>query len=70
MHGDKFSCSIAVWVERKRSILFISLLYHFLCRFEGISGVEVYQSLRIPDPGLRERREIDLVILTKRYSYY
>jgi len=35
-------------------------------RFEGVPGVEVYQSLRIPDPGNRGRREIDLVLLTKR----
>lgn len=34
--------------------------------FEGLPGVEVYQSLRIPDPGNRGRREIDLVLLTKR----
>ncbi|KAG0562417.1 hypothetical protein KC19_9G144300 [Ceratodon purpureus] len=34
--------------------------------FEGIPGVEVYQSLRIPDPEHRGRREIDIVLLTKR----
>lgn len=34
--------------------------------FEGIPGVEVYQSLRLPDPGNRGRREIDIVLLTKR----
>jgi hypothetical protein len=28
--------------------------------------VEVYQSLRIPDPGHRGRREIDIVLLTQR----
>lgn len=38
----------------------------FLSRFQGIPGVEVYQSLRIPDPGHRGRREVDIVLLTKR----
>lgn len=39
-----------------------------LLRFEGIPGVQVYTSLRIPDSGRRGRREIDLVLLTKRCS--
>jgi len=40
--------------------------FHVFNRFEGIPGVEVYQSLRLPDPGNRGRREIDIVLLTKR----
>lgn len=38
--------------------------------FEGIPGVQVFTSLRIPDTGQgRGRREIDLVVVTKRELY-
>ncbi|KAL2650245.1 hypothetical protein R1flu_018373 [Riccia fluitans] len=37
--------------------------------FQGVPGVQVYSSLRIPDTGHRGRREIDIVLLLKRELY-
>ncbi|KAG6541643.1 hypothetical protein Mapa_016908 [Marchantia paleacea] len=37
--------------------------------FQGVPGVQVYSSLRIPDTGHRGRREIDLVLVLKRELY-
>lgn len=37
-----------------------------LTRFEGIQGLKIFQSLRIPDPGERQCRDIDMILLTKR----
>ncbi|CAK9250300.1 unnamed protein product [Sphagnum jensenii] len=34
--------------------------------FEGIQGLKIFQSLRIPDPGERQRRDIDMILLTNR----
>ncbi|XP_002965126.2 uncharacterized protein LOC9658491 [Selaginella moellendorffii] len=37
--------------------------------FQGVSGALVFQSLRVPDSERKGRREIDLVILTKKKIY-